>query len=303
MMPKPSKKLLLTELSVNDNILNAVISEIKSNSGSSIPQPVMIIGEQGSGKTILLKRLYNSDICRGHHKIWIDGRTVFCSDDIISKSSDTGASMVFIDNMDFYLTRCSYEEQFKLRQILYNDGAPMLIGTVRKVLPALTDYEAPFFEGLKNVYIHPIPSHCISRLFDEQDAVRAHSLMSLLPPTIKSLETIYGIIKLNDIPEKDTSILLSIFSDKYRHSYQDLPTNSQHILNAFESFNTPITIPELRYKTGLPTNILTAYLKTLKLLGIIEVDKSIKRNTKYSLRDPLFQLWLQSSIQSLPYPI
>lgn len=297
MMPSPEKSVSLTGLSVNDNIFNAVISEINSNSGSSVPQPVLIIGQGGSGKTTLLKRIYNSDICQEKHKVWIDGRTVFCSEDITSKTAKADASIVFIDNMDFYLTRCSYEEQFKLRQFLYNDGAPMMIGTVRTVLPALTDYEAPFFEGLKNVYIHPVTSDNISRLFYEQDAVRAYSLMSLLPPTIRSLETVYGIIKLNEFPEKDTTILLSIFSDKYRHSYQDLPTNSQHILNAFESVNTPMTMPELRDKTGLPTNVLTAYLKILNSSGIIKVDKSMKRNTKYSLRDPLFQLWLNQSAQ------
>lgn len=287
----------LAGLSVNDNIFNALISEIKSNYGSSVPQPVMIIGEAGSGKTTLLKRIYNSDICQEKQKVWIDGRAVFCSEDITSKITNAGASIVFIDNMDFYLSRCSYEEQFKLRQFLYNEGAPMMIGTVRKVIPALTDYEAPFFEGLKNVYIHPISSEEISRCFDEQETIRAFSLMCLLPSTIRSLETVYGIIKLNSFPEKDTDILLSLFSDKYSLLYQDLPTNSQHILNAFGSLSTPLTIPELRDKTGLPTNVLTAYLKTLNSSGFIKVDKSIKRNTKYSLRDPLFQLWLKQTVK------
>ena len=295
-MPDPKKSVSLTGLSVNDDIFNVVISEINSNSGSAIPQPVMIIGQAGAGKTTLLKSIYSSDICQEKSKVWIDGRTIFCSEDITLKASCADASIVFIDDMDFYLTRCSYEEQFKLRQFLYNDGGPMMIGTVRKVLPALTEYEAPFFEGLKNVYIRPIPSDYISRLFDEQDTVRAHSLMSLLPPTIKSVETVYGIIKLNDFPEKDTTILLSVFSDNYRQYYENLPTNSQHILNAFDSVDTSMTIPELRDKTGLPTNVLTAYFRTLHSSGVIKVDKSIKRKTKYSMRDPLFQLWIKQSV-------
>ena len=287
----------LTELSVNDNTFNAVISEIDSNSVSSIPQPVMIIGQDGAGKTTLLKRIYNSDICREKSKVWIDGRTVFCSDDIISKAEHTEASILFIDDMDFYLTRCSYGEQFRLRRFIYNEGAPMIIGTVSKVLPALIEYEAPFFEGLKNVYIFPISSDNIIQLFDERDIARAFALMNLLPPTIRSVEIVYNIINLNDIPGKDIDILVSMFSYKYRNTYQSLPTNSQHILNAFESGNSAMTIPELRDKTGLPTNVPTAYLRTLDSSDIIKVDKSIKRNTKYSMKDPLFQLWLTQSVQ------
>lgn len=286
----------LTELVVNDNAFNAVISEIDSNLGSLVPQPVMIVGQNGAGKTTLLRRIYNSEICSKKPKVWIDGRVIFSSDDIISRVIHEGASIMFIDDMDFYLTRCPYEEQFRLRRFLNDEGAPMMIGTVSKVLPALTEYEAPFFEGLRKVYISPVLSDQISRLFDEQDTARAFILLSLLPPTIKSVETVYNIIKLNKIPEKDISMLVSLFSDKYINAYQSLPTNSQHILNAYESGNTAMTMPELREKTGLPTNILTVYLKSLGSLDIIRVDKSIRRNTKYSMKDPLFQLWLTYSV-------
>lgn len=300
MMSSPKISVSLSEMSVNDNTFHAVISEIGGNSGSSVPQSVMIIGQDGAGKTTLLRRIYNSDICRLKSRVWIDGRTLFCSEDIISKAEQSEASVLFIDDMDFYLTRCSYEEQYRLRLFLYNEGAPMMISTVSKVLPALTDYEAPFFEGLKNVYIEPVLSESITRLFDKRDVSRAYRLMSLLPPTIRSIVTVHSIISQNDIPGKDISILVSMFSDKYRHYYQDLPTNSQHILNAFESGISSMTMPELRDKTGLSTNILTAYLKILGSLDIIRVDKSIKRKTKYSMRDPLFQIWLTQSAESWP---
>ena len=56
-----------------------------------------------------------------------------------------------------------------------------------------------------------------------------------------------------------------------------------------------MTMPRLREITGLPTNVLTAYLKNLGLSDIIRIDKSHKRNTKYSVKDPLFRLWLGQS--------
>ena len=283
-------------ISVNEDVINNVNNEIKISTGSSIPQPVVIIGERGAGKTTVLRRIFTSELCQNKPKVWIDGRMVFSSDDIIQTVAQAKASIVFIDDFDFYLTRCSYDEQFRLRRFLNSEGAPMFIGTVSKVLPALTDYEAPFFEGMKHVYINPVSDKIVRHLFDVQTEKRADELMKLLPPTINSLKTVYDIVKTNGDPEKDTLILLSIFSDKYRNLYQNLPVYSQNILNFLGIAISPVSMPELRDKTGLPTNVLTAYLKTLITLEIVKADRSVKRQTKYSMRDPLFRLWLAQSM-------
>lgn len=292
MMSSLKKFNLLPELSVNDNAFNAIILEINSNSESSVPQPVIIIGQNGAGKTTLLKRIYDSDICRKKSKIWIDGRSIFCSDDIISKVEYPKTSILFIDDMDFFFTRSSYEEQFRLRNFLYNEGAPMMISSVTKILPALTEYEAPFFEGLKNIYLNPISSDDLTGLFNKQDIRRAETLMNLLPPTIRSLRTVYTIIRINKSPDEDLSFLLSIFSEKYQNQYSKLPPYSQHILNALGTVNDGMTIPEIRNNTGLQTNILTAYLSSLKKNGIVNIDKSIKKNARYSIKDPLLKYWI-----------
>lgn len=218
----------LSKLVVNEDVFEGVIAEIDRNNGSVIPQPVMIIGPDGSGKTTLLSRILEYGKDRGRPTAWIDGRSLFCSEDIILKVVDRNASIVLIDDMDFYLTRCSYEEQYRLRRFLFNEGAPMLIACVSKVLPALTDYEAPFFEGMRHLYINPVSQDIINESFNQKDAIRVHSLM-------------------------------------------------------------------LRNKTGLSTNILTPYLKTMNSLDIIKVDKSVKRNSRYSMKDPLFKLWLRET--------
>lgn len=281
-----------TRLSVNDDIFKSISIEIENNRGSSIPQPILIIGQYGCGKTTLLKRLRDSDACKGRPVTWIDGRTLFSSEDIISRVDRRNDTIVFIDDMDFYLTRCNYDEQFRLRGFLYNEGAPMMIATANKVLPALAEYNAPFFEGLKNVHIPPVTHYNITALFQEQDLGRVNSLMSLLPPTIKSVETVRNIIRLNDNPDNDTDALLSLYGEKYVGLYQSLPTNSQHILNAFVSDDCGLSLPDIRDRIGVTTNVLTAYLKTLVKLGIMTVDRSLKRRNIYHIKDPLFRKWL-----------
>lgn len=292
MMSHSEKSKLLSELTVNKDAYDALCSEIVNNAGSLIPQPVLVIGQNGAGKTTLLHRVYNSEFCRKISAVWIDGRVVFSSHDIISRAMAKDVSVVFIDDMDYFLTRCDYQEQFRLRRFLNEEHAPMLIASVSKMWGALSDYDAPFFEGLKNIYLSPISLSDISSCVDQHDFARMKSLLRLLPPTVKSVEIAYSIIRINYLRERDNDVLLSIFEDKYRNCYFSLPTNSQHILNAFGTGAMALNIAGLRDLTGLPNSIMSAYLKSLESLGIIYADRSMKRKTMYSMRDPLYQLWL-----------
>lgn len=61
-----------------------------------------------------------------------------------------------IDNIQHYFERTDNTEQYNLRGKLNKAGAPILIATSDKVLPAFTDYESAFFEGLKISYIRPL---------------------------------------------------------------------------------------------------------------------------------------------------
>lgn len=277
----------------NDDIFNIVMSEIKNNGSSLIPQPIMIIGQEGAGKTTILQRIYNK--CRDRHKIWIDGRSVFSTKDIIGSKYVTEDSLLFIDNIDYYFSRCSYDEQYKLRRILYNEGAPMMIATISKVLPAISEYEAPFFEGLKIVNIKPISKNQISGIFKNEYFYRACALFDLLPPTIKSIYTIFMVLASTESSNEDQKTLLSIFSHRYETLYKVQPSNSQHILNALSLSTAGMKIPEIRNSIGLKTSILTAYLKSLKKNGILSIDSSVKKSSIYSIKDPLFRLWLQNS--------
>lgn len=46
----------------NSAALNAICGEIDGNIGSSIPQPVLVIGQEGSGKTTLLRSLITNTL-------------------------------------------------------------------------------------------------------------------------------------------------------------------------------------------------------------------------------------------------
>lgn len=282
----------ISTFTVNTAAFNAVCGEIDGNNGSSIPQPVLIIGQEGSGKTSLLRRIMTKypDL----HFVWIDGRFIFSSTDIIRQVSDD--SVLVIDNLDYFLERCSYEEQFRLRRFLYNEGAPMMIASVSRLSLALTEYKAPFFEGLKKIHLPPITIDDILCLFDEKSKARVTSMFKLVPSTINSVEIISQIIKSNFNPEKDTDLLLSYYSGRYKYIYIGVPTTSQHILNILGNSDSGMTIPEIRAISGLASGILTSYIKNLRKQDIVSVDKTIKRKSKYFIKDPLFRLWLKNEV-------
>lgn len=280
----------ISTFTVNTTAFYSICSEIDSNIGSSIPQPVLIIGQEGSGKSTLLKRLITN--YQNLHFVWIDGRFIFNTADIIKQTS--GDSILIIDNLDYFFVRCSYEEQFRLRRFLYNEGAPMMIASVSKLVPALTEYKAPFFEGFKKIHLPPIYLDDITSLFDEKSIVRVSSMFNLIPPTINSVEIISHIIELNINPDKDIDLLLSYYSGIYKNKYLSLPTNSQHILNILGNTDKGMTIPEMRTVSGLASGILTSYLKSLKQQDIVSIDKTIKRKSRYFIKDSLFRIWLKN---------
>jgi hypothetical protein len=298
-------------LPLNNSVFATIISSIKKESPSKTAQSHVIIGEEGSGKTILLKRieieLRSSDT---FYPIAINGQNLFAVDDIWKQCFGGSYSdvldwqkknnrrvVVLIDNIQYLFKRVKNTDQFSLRGKLNNAGAPILVATSNEVLTAFTDYKAAFFDGLKLSYIKQIDATTLQTLgFSERELPRVNALLSYLPKTIRSLMLIKRVLRLSSYATTDIDILCDLFAPTFQLKFNSFVMQFQRILLTLASGERGMTLQQLRETTQQDSGTLSPYLKRLIAANILEKTTESSRNAIYSIKDNLFRLWLSKII-------
>ena len=273
---------------INNDIFTSIFNYLLKEDRDKIAQPNLIIGEKGSGKTSLLKRMF------------IDGKSLFSTDDIwkfCSLQGDSCRIVLLIDNVQYYFERSDNTEQYNLRGKLNKAGAPILIATADKVLPAFTRYESAFFEGFKISYIRPLVVTDYSMFVGyEADMTRLENLMFYLPKTPRSLQIAAKIIEDSASPEMDIMLLLDYFSFYYQAKYDSYVVQIQRILSAIARLENGVSLQEIRQMTGQDNGKISPYLKLMAGRKIIDRTSQTQRGGIYTITDPLFKLWLQTNV-------
>ena len=89
---------------INNDIFTSIFNYLLKEDRDKIAQPNLIIGEKGSGKTSLLKRMYFNieNSAKWLKPIFIDGKSLFSTDDIwkfCSLQGDSCRIVLLIDNV------------------------------------------------------------------------------------------------------------------------------------------------------------------------------------------------------------
>ncbi len=289
-------------VAINNDIFTSVFNYLQKEDNNKIAQPNLIIGESGSGKTTLLKRLYFSIENSVKHlkPVFIDGKSLFSTDDIWKHYSlrDDSIRIVFlIDNIEYYFERTDNSEQYNLRGKLNKAGAPVLIATCNKVLPAFTDYGAAFFEGFKISYIAPLAAIDYDLFVSPAtDKSRLGNLMSYLPKTPRSVQIAAKIINDSTDSETDIMLLTDYFSSYYQAKYDGYVAQIQRILSAIVKAGNGVSLQDIRKMTGQENGKISPYLKLMADQKIINKTSKTQRGGIYTVADPLFKLWLRNNV-------
>ena len=305
-------------LAINEEAYTALSSYLSKENVTKTAQPNLIVGESGCGKTFLMKRLYGNikeNMGNTLYPIVIEGKSLFSTDDIwnqcalylniegsndsfdaVLKWQETNSKRVvlFVDNIQYYFERTDNTEQYGLRGKLNRSGAPILIASVEKVLPAFTDYDAAFFDGFKITYLKPLTLSAIKEIKnDGYDTNRLEKIMAYMPKTIRSMFIAMGILDKSEDSTNDLAFLSDYFFSHYQEKFDVTSTQTQRILSALSQSESGLTLPEIREITGQGNGKISPYLKLMIDQKLISKEAKSLRGGIYSIVDPLFKLWLR----------
>ena len=305
-------------LAINEEAFAALRSYLSKEDITKIAQPNLIVGESGCGKTFLIKRLYSivkENMGNTLYPIVIEGKSLFSTDDIWEQSTlhlniegdndsfdavlkwqETNSKRVvlFVDNIQYYFERTDNTEQYGLRGKLNRSGAPIIIASSEKVLPAFTDYDAPFFDGFKITYLKPLTLSAVDEIKDGgYDTNRLEKIMAYMPKTIRSMFIAMGILDKSEDSTNDLAFLSDYFFSHYQEKFDVTSTQTQRILSALSQSESGLTLSEIREITGQGNGKISPYLKLMIDQKQIRKEAKSLRGGIYSIIDPLFKLWLR----------
>ena len=307
-------------LAINEEAYTALNSYLLKENVAKTAQPNLIVGESGCGKTFLMKRLYSNikeNMGNTLYPIVIEGKSLFSTDDIwnqctlylniegcndrfdaILKWQETNSKRVvlFVDNIQYYFERTDNTEQYGLRGKLNRSGAPIIIASSEKVLPAFTDYDAAFFDGFKITYLKPLTITAIDEITSGgYDTNRLGNIMAYMPKTIRSMFIAMGILDKSEDSTNDLAFLSDYFFSHYQEKFDVTSIQTQRILSALSQSESGLTLSEIREITGQENGKISPYLKLMADQKLINKEAKSLRGGIYSIIDPLFKLWLRQN--------
>jgi hypothetical protein len=302
-------------LPLHETVYASVLSSVQKERTETVPQAHVIVGAEGNGKTVLLKRLMSAlSACEGFCPCLVEGKTIFEVSEIwrsLGKEfSDFEGLMnwqqehrqrmvMLMDNVQYLFRRTSPSDQYALRGMLNMAGAPILVATANEVLPAFTDYQSAFFEGFRISYLRQPSESDIQLLAGEKvGSPRGEALRRYLPNTLRSALVVRDILKQSPCKEEDLAFLCDRYTPQYQVKYDACATQVQRILSALSTSESGLTLQGIRDLTGQESGRLSPYLKLMTDQGLIEKEASMKRGATYQISDSLFAVWLRKCLSN-----
>lgn len=209
--------------------------------------------------------------------------------------------VLLIDNIEYYFERTDNAEQYGLRGKANRNGAPVIVASSKKVLPAFSEYDAAFFDAFKITYIKPLTVSAVQMIPGSYDIYRLERLMAYMPRTIRSLFMAMEVMDKSEDPRNDIKILSDCFSSCYQEKYAAASSQTQRLLSALSLSDSGFTLSEIREIIGQENGKISTYLKLMSDQKLINNEAKTPRGGIYSIIDPLFRLWLLHN--TVPAPI
>lgn len=281
---------------------NLVFDIIDSNRPNSIPQHLLVSGNEGAGKTCLVESLASELLSRGYQviKFLYPHCNVVTADDIINKVDvSNNNNYIIIDDFDKMLQSLPNDEQYRLRAFLFKKNAPMLIATSTGLYDGFADYRMPFYDAFRVFHIPELEHEDLADILPkkEYEAVKKDEFfLNVMPKLRGNLNYICTLaIALQSCNSVDVAIQSVIAqNDRYfRLLFSGLSGMLQRTLYGLAQAGETASSAEVQRLSGLTAANTASGLFRLEKQGIISRVGDKRRNVTYKINDYLLYKWLE----------
>lgn len=279
-----------------------VFDIIDSNRPNSIPQHLLVSGNEGAGKTCLVESLASELLSRGYQviKFLYPHCNVVTADDIINKVDvSNNNNYIIIDDFDKMLQSLPNDEQYRLRAFLFKKNAPMLIATSTGLYDGFADYRMPFYDAFRVFHIPELEHEDLADILPkkEYEAVKKDEFfLDVMPKLRGNLNYICTLaIALQSCNSVDVAIQSVIAqNDRYfRLLFSGLSGMLQRTLYGLAQAGETASSAEVQRLSGLTAANTASGLFRLEKQGIISRVGDKRRNVTYKINDYLLHKWLE----------
>lgn len=216
--------------------------------------------------------------------------------------------VLLVDNLDLVLDRLA-DSLWELREALSIDNGLVVIGASSKFIEEAIDYQSPFYDFFHVHELGPLSEEearsvvlSLARRANtprvaevlEQDPGRFKALFVLTGGTPRTLALLHTVLALDqsDRVERDLDGLLDQLTPYYKARFDDLPAQSQVIVDKVALHWHPITAAECQEATHLDLNIVSAQLSRLVKSGLLtKVALPGPSKLGFQLSERFFNIW------------
>jgi DNA-binding transcriptional regulator GbsR (MarR family) len=217
--------------------------------------------------------------------------------------------VLLVDNVDLVLDRIGEAQEWALRRILAAEPRLALVGASSRAIEALYEHGRAFYDffqvhelgGLNDAEARALLDHLAEQsgkdvakkiLRDQPGRLRTLRLLSGgNPRTLVLLFRIFDQGPDGDA-QRDLEQLLDIYTPLYKGRFEELPEQAQKLVDAIALHWDPIIAGDLAAKTGLHVNVVSAQLKRLESLGVVErVPWFEKKKNAFQIAERFFNIW------------
>lgn len=216
--------------------------------------------------------------------------------------------LLLVDNIDLVFERIKTED-WKLREALQAHPEILIVGASAKVLEDTYNYQAAFYDFFKIDELRGLTEaemretivnlarlnkadHIIERI--DADPARLRVLHTLTGGNPRTAVLLYGVLLkgIDGDVRSDLEGLLDEVTPLYKARFEELPPQSQQLLDKLALHWHPASAAVLTKQLGWKVNLVSAQLDRLIGAGIVEKVKAPKsKRLNFQIGERFFNIW------------